>query len=67
MASSDTNSTSSWVTVGKKIPRPEIAFLCQVLILYTGYHSQHLQLDGRIGEQYFVDGTVEELFGMLVP
>jgi hypothetical protein len=26
-----------------------------------GYRSQHLQLDGRIGEQYFVDGTVEQL------
>jgi hypothetical protein len=24
-----------------------------------GYRSQHLQLDGRIGEQYFVDGTVD--------
>jgi hypothetical protein len=31
-----------------------------------GYRSQHLQLDGRIGEQYFVDGTVEQLFGILV-
>jgi hypothetical protein len=30
-----------------------------------GYRSQHLQLDGRIGEQYFVDGTVEQLFGIL--
>jgi hypothetical protein len=35
MAPSDTDSTLSWVTFGKKIPRPEIAFLCQVLILYT--------------------------------
>jgi hypothetical protein len=24
-----------------------------------GYRSQHLQLDGRIAEQYFEDGTVE--------
>ena len=31
-----------------------------------GYRSQHLQLDGRIGEQYFVDGTIEQLFGILV-
>ena len=31
-----------------------------------GYRSQHLQLDGRIEEQYFVDGTVEQLFGILV-
>jgi hypothetical protein len=31
-----------------------------------GYRSQHLQLDGRIGEKYFVDGTVEQLFGILV-
>jgi hypothetical protein len=30
-----------------------------------GYRSQHLQLDGRIEEQYFVDGTVEQLFGIL--
>ena len=29
------------------------------------YRSQHLHLDGRIGEQYFVDGIVEELFGEL--
>jgi hypothetical protein len=31
-----------------------------------GYRNQHLQLDGRIGEQYFVDGTVEQLLGILV-
>ena len=30
-----------------------------------GYRCQHLQLDGRIGEQYFEDGTVE-LFAILV-
>jgi hypothetical protein len=35
MAPSDTDSTSSWVAFGKKIPRSEIVFLCQVLILYT--------------------------------
>jgi hypothetical protein len=35
MAPSDTDSTSSWVAFGKNIPRSEIAFLCQVLILYT--------------------------------
>ena len=27
-----------------------------------GYRSQHLQLDGRIGEQYVMDGTVEQFF-----
>jgi hypothetical protein len=31
-----------------------------------GYRSQHLQLDDRIGELYFEDGTVEELFAILV-
>jgi hypothetical protein len=30
------------------------------------YRSQHLQLDGRIGEQYVVDSIVEQLFGILV-
>ena len=35
MAPSDTNSVSSWVTCGKKTPRSEVVFLCQVLILYT--------------------------------
>jgi hypothetical protein len=35
MAPSDTDSTSSWIASGKKIPRSEIVFLCQVLILYT--------------------------------
>lgn len=35
MAPSDTDSTSSWVAFGKKIPRSEIVFLCQVIILYT--------------------------------
>ena len=28
-------SVSSWVTCGKKTPRSEVVFLCQVLILYT--------------------------------
>ena len=35
MTPSDTDSTSSWIAFGKKIPRSEIVFLCQVLILYT--------------------------------
>ena len=35
MAPSDTDSVSSWVTCGKKTPRSEVVFLCQVLILYT--------------------------------
>jgi len=35
MAPSDTDSASSWVAFGKKIPRSEIVFLCQVIILYT--------------------------------
>ena len=35
LARSDTDSVSSWVTCGKKTPRSEVVFLCQVLILYT--------------------------------
>ena len=35
MAPSDTDSVSSCVTCGKKTPRSEVVFLCQVLILYT--------------------------------
>jgi hypothetical protein len=35
MAPSDTDSTSSWIAFGKKIPRSGIVFLCQVVILYT--------------------------------
>ena len=31
-----------------------------------GYRSQHLQLDGQIGEQYLVDGLVEQLSGIPV-
>ena len=31
-----------------------------------GYRSQHLQLNGKIGEQYLVDGLVEELSGIPV-
>ena len=35
IAPSDTDNVSSWVTCGKKTPRSEFVFLCQVLILYT--------------------------------
>ena len=35
LAPSDTDSVSSCVTCGKKTPRSEVVFLCQVLILYT--------------------------------
>jgi hypothetical protein len=31
-----------------------------------GYRSQHLQLDGQIGEQYLVDGLVEQFSGIPV-
>jgi hypothetical protein len=30
-----------------------------------GYRSQYLQLDGRIGEQYLVDGLVEQFSSAL--
>ena len=66
MAPSDTDSTSSWVAFGKK----DTSIGDRISVSGThpvhGYRSQHLQLDGRIGEQYFVDGTVEQLFGILV-
>jgi hypothetical protein len=35
MTPSDTDNVSSWVTCGKKTPRSEVVFLCQILILYT--------------------------------
>ena len=35
MAPGDTDSVWSWVACGKKTPRSEVAFVCQVLILYT--------------------------------
>jgi hypothetical protein len=35
IAPSDMDNVSSWVTCGKKTPRSEVVFLCQVLILYT--------------------------------
>ena len=35
IAPRDTDRVSSWVTCGKKTPRSEVVFLCQVLILYT--------------------------------
>jgi hypothetical protein len=35
MAPSDTDSVSAWVTCGKEIPRSEVVFLSQVVILYT--------------------------------
>lgn len=35
MAPNDTDSRSSWIAFGKKIPRSEIVFFCQVVILYT--------------------------------
>ena len=35
MAPTDVESSSSWVAFGKKLPRSEIVFLCQVIILYT--------------------------------
>jgi hypothetical protein len=35
MTPSYTGSVSSWVTCGKKTPRSEVDFFCQVLIMYT--------------------------------
>jgi hypothetical protein len=35
MAPRDTDSVLSWVTCGKKTPRSQVVFLCQVLIMYT--------------------------------
>ena len=66
MAPSDTDSVSSWVTYGKKTPRSEVVFFVSGTHPVHGYRSQHLQLDGRIGEQYLVDGLVEQLSGIPV-
>ena len=32
-----------------------------------GYRSQHLQLDGQIGEQYLVDALLSSCLGYLLP
>ena len=68
MAPSDTDKVSSWVTCGKKTPRSEVVFLCQVLILYTVIvvNIYNLTVESENSIQYFVDGTVEQLFGILV-
>jgi hypothetical protein len=60
MAPIDTDSTSSWVVFGKK----DTSIGDRISVSGThpvhGHCSQHLQLEGRIGEQYFLDGTVEQ-------
>lgn len=35
MAPGETDSRTSWIAFGRKIPRSEIVFLCQILVLYT--------------------------------
>lgn len=35
MAPSETDSTKSWRACGRKTPRAEVVYLCQVFILYT--------------------------------
>ena len=35
MAPNDTDSGSSWFAFGRKIPKSEIVYLCQVVVLYT--------------------------------
>ena len=62
MAPSDTDNVSSWVTCGKKTPRTEVVFLCQVLFLYTVIVVSIYNLM----EQYLVDGLVEQLSGIPV-
>ena len=54
------------MTCGKKIPRSEVVFFVSGTHPVHGYRSQHLQLDGRIGEQYLVDGLVEQFSGIPV-
>jgi hypothetical protein len=39
MAPSDTDSTSSWIAFGKKIPRSEIVFLCQEILYSSSFPS----------------------------
>ena len=62
MEPSDTDNVSSWVTCGKKTPRTEVVFLCQVLFLYTVIVVSIYNLM----EQYLVDGLVEQLSGIPV-
>ena len=64
MAPSDTNSVSSWVTCGKKTPRSKVVFLCHVPILYTVIVVSIYNL--MVESENFEDGTVEELFTILV-
>ena len=35
MTPSETDSTKSWTACGRKTPRAEVVYLCQVFILYT--------------------------------
>ena len=60
MAPSDTDSVSSWVTCGKKIPRSEVVFLSQVLILYTVIIVSIYNLTVQSKKQYLLDGLVDQ-------
>ena len=67
MASSDTDSTSSWVTFGKKDTLTGDRISVSDTQPVHGYRSQNLQLDGRIGEQYFEDALLRSCLGYLLP
>jgi hypothetical protein len=49
-----------WIAFGKKIPRSEIVFLCQVLILYTVICSQHLITFGQYQYVFLVMSIREQ-------
>jgi hypothetical protein len=67
MESSDAHSQQSWSFLGKRVPRSEIVFFCQVIIIYTVILTSIYNLSRRHEDGHLWTALLSSSLGYLLP
>jgi hypothetical protein len=67
MESNDAHSQQSWSFLGKRVPRSEIVFFCQVIIIYTVILDSIYNLSRSYKDGHLWTALLSSSLGYLLP
>lgn len=67
MEPTDTHSQHSWPVFGTRVPRSEIVFFCQIIIIYTVIVTSIYNLTTGHPDGHLWTALLSSSFGILVP
>lgn len=67
MAPNDTDSTNSWRACGRKTPRSEVVYLCQILVLYSVIVASIYNLTVESNNDTLWTALLSSCLGYLLP